>query len=92
MAAIAVSSKRSSLRAIVQVVCDSAASDIYLSYSSEGMIQLDALSAALSGFGQVEVHSLGEVRRYLSSRAAARNGRRVVEYLIHLRKRTVVCE
>lgn len=78
--------RRRALSAIVRVLTRTSARRTYLSYSSEGHVDLDELSSALSPHGSVTVHRLGEIGRYAPNESARENGSSVTEFLIELVK------
>lgn len=70
------------LKAITKLVTHCAAGRVYLSYSSEGHVELPALQGALARFGRLRIHTLGDIARYAPN-AEARLGRSTVtEYLL----------
>jgi adenine-specific DNA-methyltransferase len=75
------------LKAIVGIIGATPAARVFLSYSSEGHVDLGHLRGELAGMGDVAVHSLGPVGRYAPNEQARRGGASVVEYLVELQKR-----
>ena len=59
---------------------------IFLSYSSQGHVSLDALTDNLAKLGTVKVHDLDQVGRYRPNRAASKTGSKVQEVLFEIRK------
>jgi adenine-specific DNA-methyltransferase len=74
------------LGAIRRLVERTSASRVYLSYSSEGHVRLDALERELAPLGRLTTHLLAEIGRYRPNRAARDAGSSVAEYLLELRK------
>jgi adenine-specific DNA-methyltransferase len=70
------------LRAIVDLVTASRARRVFLSYSSEGHVDLRQLTAELSAHGHAVVHTLGSIGRYAPNESARENGTDVTEYLV----------
>jgi adenine-specific DNA-methyltransferase len=77
------------LRALTDLITNTSARRTLLSYSSEGHVALDELSAALDPLGELTVHKLGPIGRYRPNRIASGAGNQVVEYVIELRKTAV---
>lgn len=76
--------KSRALRALTELVGGLQAERIILSYSSEGHVEIDALTSALVAIGKVEVTELGRIGRYRPNRAAVVAGGSVNEYLISI--------
>jgi adenine-specific DNA-methyltransferase len=77
------------LRTLADLITSTPARRTLLSYSSEGHIALDDLSAALDPLGELTVHELGPIGRYRPNRVASGAGDQVVEYVIELCKTAV---
>jgi adenine-specific DNA-methyltransferase len=77
------------LRALTDLITNTSARRTLLSYSSEGHIALDELSAALDPLGELTVHELAPIGRYRPNRVASGAGDQVVEYVVELRKAAV---
>lgn len=78
--------KTKALKAIHDCIARVAANRVFLSYSSQGHVELDALMNVLPELGEVTVHALGEIGRYRPNRSAANSGSCVEEYLIEVNK------
>ena len=78
--------KSKALQAIYDCVNGLSADRIYLSYSSQGHVELSELVNCLAGLGGVRLHSLGEIGRYRPNRVAASKEAVVEEYLIEVDK------
>lgn len=78
--------KARALPALTELISNTAASRVYLSYSSEGHVALPDLSSALDPLGDLTIHELGPIGRYRPNRAASGAGREVIEYVVELRK------
>lgn len=74
--------RRRALRAIVDTLVGTRAGRVFLSYSSEGHVQLDQLEEELSKHGRTVVHTLGSISRYAPNENARDNGTSVTEYLV----------
>jgi adenine-specific DNA-methyltransferase len=70
------------LKAITRLVAKCPARRIYLSYSSEGHVELPALQMALARFGRLKIHTLGDIARYTPNTEARLGGLTVTEYLL----------
>ena len=62
------------------------AARVYLSYSSEGHVELDDLERSLAPLGDLAVHQLGPVGRYRPNAAASAAATDVTEYVVELQK------
>lgn len=78
--------KTKALGAITECVRRLGANDIFLSYSSQGHVELCDLEKSLSGIGEVALYRLGSIGRYRPNRKAAETGHSVEEYLIHINR------
>lgn len=78
--------KAKALDAIYKCIDRLEARRVFLSYSSQGHVPLDALLEELSRIGKVKVHRLGEIGRYRPNKIAANSGASVEEYLIEIEK------
>lgn len=79
--------KTRALGALTRLIEQAQAQRVFLSYSSEGHVALDALRQALSPFGKLRVHELGEIGRYRPNQQASDNADGVHEYLLELDRR-----
>jgi adenine-specific DNA-methyltransferase len=70
------------LKAITHLVTRCPARRVYLSYSSEGHVELPALRKALGAFGRLTVHTLGDIARYAPNTEARLGASTVTEYLL----------
>lgn len=80
--------KRRALDALLDLIGSAVAQRIYLSYSSEGHVDLGELVDGLSRIGDVGVTWLADIGRYRPNNAAARAGSKVSEYLLFVDKST----
>lgn len=78
--------KRRALAAFESLIDQQQARRVFVSYSSEGHVELEDLTAALQRRGSVIQHSLGQIGRYRSNAVAAVNGAAVGEVLVELRR------
>lgn len=78
--------KTKALQAIFDCIDGMSAEHVYLSYSSQGHVELNELMACLPKLGNVRLHSLGEIGRYRPNRVAASKDAVVEEYLIEVLK------
>lgn len=79
--------RRKALASLVSLIADMPAKRIFLSYSSEGHVQLDDLAAGLCNTGnETVVWELGEIGRYRSNMAASAKASSVKEYVIEIAK------
>ena len=78
--------KRRALNALTTLIAAVPARRIFLSYSSEGHVALDALRAGLEEFAEVEVHELGRVGRYRPNAVASAAADDVTEVLLAVNK------
>jgi len=76
--------KSRALKALTELVAGFPAERIILSYSNEGHVEINALTAALRTFAQVEVTTLAQIGRYRPNRAAVAAGGSVDEYLVSI--------
>lgn len=80
--------KSRALDALVRWIRECRAERIFLSYSSEGHVELDALHGALKGLvgidGSVKVHALAKIDRYRPNVAAHQGASQVTEYLLEI--------
>lgn len=79
--------KTKALDAIFDCIARLEADKVYLSYSSQGHVELDELLGLLPKLGKVTMHSLGEIGRYRPNRSAVNNGSSVEEYLLEINKK-----
>ncbi len=78
--------KTKALWAICDCIDRLSAQRVFLSYSSQGHVDLNDLLACLPKIGKVTVHQLGEIGRYRPNRIAASGDSSVEEYLIEISK------
>lgn len=78
--------KTRALDAIFDCISRLEANKVYLSYSSQGHVELDELMGLLPKLGKVTMYSLGEIGRYRPNRGAADSGASVEEYLLEVDK------
>jgi adenine-specific DNA-methyltransferase len=76
--------KTRALRAIDRLIASTSATQVFLSYSSDGHASLDQLTEALEKHGSVEITLLGRLPRYRPNVAARARQASVDEYLIQL--------
>lgn len=76
--------KSRALDALSSLIAATPAAHIYLSYSSQGHVPLDALERRLSALGSVQVHELGGIGRYRPNEVASAAGSTVFEYVLHV--------
>ena len=74
--------KRRALTALSTLIISMPAHRILLSYSSEGHVDLDDLTAALQGVGDVTTYPLASIGRYRPNQTASDAGSSVREYLM----------
>lgn len=79
--------KAKALPALVRLAASQRARRVLISYSNDGHIQLDELTAELEKTGTVETIELGSIGRYRPNQTASTNGSEVKEYLIDYRAR-----
>lgn len=78
--------KSRALHAIVSLVSSAPARRIWLSYSSQGHVNLGELWRAILVHGDVQMHPLGTIGRYRPNWQARLNGDGVQEYLLEITK------
>ena len=78
--------KTRALQALEDLVRNVPAARVYLSYSSEGHVELDDLERSLAPLGDLAVHQLGPVGRYRPNAAASAAATDVTEYVVELQK------
>lgn len=76
--------KARALGTLVSLVGNLRAGRMLFSYSNDGHIALDDLSAAIRPFGKVQVHDLGLIRRYAPNAESRTKDRKVREVLVEL--------
>ena len=74
--------KTKALKALTQLIIQQRAKRVVLSYSNEGHVQLDDLTAALKPYGEVKVIELKTIGRYRPNKTAVDNKAEVNEYLV----------
>lgn len=79
--------KSRAAKALEKLVVDCAAKIVFLSYSSDGHVPLNALDAVLKKVGMVRAHELDQVGRYRPNRAASMAGSVVQEVLFEIEKK-----
>lgn len=78
--------KAKAAKAIVRVVSTLPARRVFLSYSTEGHVPIDALSDSLAEIGKLSIESLPNVGRYRPNRAASEAASDVGELLFCVEK------
>ena len=78
--------KRRALKALVELLDNTPSRRVVLSYSSEGHVDLNELTAELAQVGEVVVHPLGAIGRYRPNQVASATASSVAEYVIELVK------
>ena len=78
--------KRRALPAMLKLVRSLSARRILISYSNDGHIAISEMRAALNTIGEVEVHCLGEIRRYTPNDESRANGEQVREVVLEVRR------
>ena len=78
--------KTKALRALHDLIDQTRASRIFLSYSSEGHVARDDLDEVLAPLGDITFHELGEIGRYRPNAAASEAASTVSEYLVEVVK------
>lgn len=78
--------KTRALGAIRDLIAQARGARIFLSYSSEGHVEPDALAASLEPLGKVTFHSLASIGRYRPNRRASTAASRVTEFLVEVKK------
>jgi adenine-specific DNA-methyltransferase len=81
--------KRRALAALASLIENVAARKIFLSYSSQGHVELDDLCEALRPLGVLTLHELGPIGRYRPNPVASSAGAKVTEFLIEIEKAPV---
>lgn len=76
--------KSKALGALVDLIASTDARRIFLSYSDEGHVSLDALQPLLEVVGDVRVHQLAQIGRYRPNQRASDNRSLVHEYLVEV--------
>jgi len=79
--------KREALKAMTRLIDRIPAHRVFISYSSEGHMDLRELQEAASSFGSVKVHSIGKIGRYRPNKTARENGDEVSEYVVAIERR-----
>jgi adenine-specific DNA-methyltransferase len=82
--------KRRALAALQSLIENVAARRVFLSYSSQGHVELDELCETLQPLGGLSLHELGSVGRYRPNQAASSAGRQVTEFLVEIDRAPVV--
>lgn len=77
---------RRALSAIKRLVRTQNAERLFLSYSSQGHVELDSLRESMDQLGEIEVHGLGTIGRYTPNDQAREAGTTVTEFLIEIHK------
>lgn len=80
--------KTKALNALIHCVNSTQAKRVYLSYSSQGHVELGKLVDGLSRLGPTEVVWRGDIGRYRPNKTASEQGGLVSEYLISVQKAT----
>ena len=75
--------KRRALPAMLRLVEECRAKRVMISYSSDGHIDLEALSAGLKNSGSVKVHQMREIPRYQPRRMTSK---KVSEFVVEFRR------
>lgn len=78
--------KTKALDALMRCAKELNSKNLFFSYSNQGHVSLSEFVAGLERFGEVKVHSLGEIGRYRPNKTASTTGSQVEEYLICLIK------
>lgn len=78
--------KRKALRAFSDLLASKRAKTVYVSYSSEGHLSIEALRSHLENFGTLRVHSIQSIPRYTPNVVSRSNGSDVTEFLFELRR------
>jgi adenine-specific DNA-methyltransferase len=78
--------KRRALNALTTLIAAIPARQVFLSYSSEGHVALDALRAGLEEFAEVKLHELARVGRYRPNPVASAAADDVTEVLLDVSK------
>jgi adenine-specific DNA-methyltransferase len=78
--------KRHALNALSKLCNHLAARRVFISYSSEGHIELSALKSRLGETGRIDIHELGSIGRYRPNEVARGKHASVVEFLIEWEK------
>lgn len=84
--------KTKALKALTELIVQQKAKRVILSYSDEGHVQLNDLTAALTPYGEVKVIELKTIGRYRPNKTAVGNKAEVKEYLIDFRRKQEINE
>lgn len=76
-------SKRKIKDSITKIISNIRTHDVFISYSEDGLMQIDDLVKLLRDFGTVNIYNIN-YKRFRSNASA--KGLEIIEYLIHLRK------
>lgn len=76
--------KRKAVESLALLVGGLRALRIYLSYSSEGHMEMDDVISTLKHLGRVKVHNMGEIGRYRPNKGASISGSAVKEFLVEM--------
>jgi adenine-specific DNA-methyltransferase len=82
--------KRRALAALQCLIENAPARRVFLSYSSQGHIELEGLCSALEPLGDLSLHEVGPVGRYRPNPAASSAGDQVTEFLIEIERAPAV--
>ena len=74
------------LRALTDLITNTPARRVLLSYSSEGHVQLADLAEAIGSLGELQIHELGPIGRYRPNRSASAAADEVTEYVLDLQR------
>lgn len=83
--------KARAANALESLVAGCRARRVFLSYSTEGHVPIDALASGLQGLGSVRRYQLDQIGRYRPNRAASRAGSEVQEVLFEIEKEAEPC-
>jgi adenine-specific DNA-methyltransferase len=78
--------KTRALKSLACLVEQCQASRIFISYSSEGHIEIDDLKSAMSKYRHVRIHAAGNISRYAPNQAARDRPEAVTEHIIEVHK------
>jgi adenine-specific DNA-methyltransferase len=78
--------KLRALRALTELITNTPARRILLSYSNEGHVRLEDLAEAIAPLGELEIHELGPIGRYRPNEAASAAADAVTEYVVDLQR------
>lgn len=81
--------KRRALTALESLIGNVSARRVFLSYSSQGHVELDDLCEALRPLGDLTPHELGSIGRYRPNQAASSGGDMVTEFLVEIERAPV---